>query len=176
MDDLPDPGDFVPAPYRQCSHYLGSFNVFNPDASTEFFGKPHEDTLWPADETQPINVLILRDLPNEFSAMLAEARDDIVDVLDGKHDPPYSQSIDRRVLRLASNRGRTVELRELDFPTSIWSWQQGDLAPDVLEGEHLIHPASFDLRLPRQLHAKLEEESLRGLKIIDDDEHVIHPN
>ena len=65
--------------------------------------------------------------------MLAEARDDVVDVVDGEHDTPYSQSVDGRVLRLASDRGRIVELREFDLPMSIWSPQQGDFAPDVLE-------------------------------------------
>ena len=145
------------------------------NASAELLGEPHDDTFWPADETEPIHILVLRDVSNEFSAMLAEARDDGVDVVDGEHDAPYSQSVDGRVLRLASDRGRIVELREFDLPMSIWSPQQGDLAPDVLEADDLVHPASFDLRLALQLHAKLEEERLRGLKVIDDDEDVIHP-
>jgi hypothetical protein len=56
------------------------------NVSTEVLGKPNEDALGAADEAEPVLVLVLRDVAHERSAMGAQAREDVIEVVDGEHD------------------------------------------------------------------------------------------
>jgi hypothetical protein len=62
-------------------------------------------------EAEPVAVLVLRDLADEFGTVAAQAANDIVDVVDSEHDAAYAQRVHRRALRLGSDRRRRVELR-----------------------------------------------------------------
>ena len=62
----------------------------------------------------PVDVLVLRDLADEFATVAAQAGNDAVDVVDSEHDPAYTQRVRRRAFRLSSDRRRRVELRQLN--------------------------------------------------------------
>ena len=89
-------------------------NVFCPcphgNALPELLGKRNDDALGAADVTEPVHVLILGYFAYELSAMSAQAREDILNVVDGEHDATYAQRVHRCVLRLSSDRRRRVEL------------------------------------------------------------------
>ena len=52
------------------------------DGSAELIGQSDDDALWASQEAEPVDVLVLRDLADEFSAVAAaQAVDDIDDVV-----------------------------------------------------------------------------------------------
>src|ERR1700676_4563623 len=54
--------------------------------SAELFGQSDDDALGAADVAEPIDVLVLRQLADEFGAVGAQARNDVINVVDGEHD------------------------------------------------------------------------------------------
>src|SRR3712207_8402278 len=48
-----------------------------------------DDALRATQETEPVAVLVLRDLADELTAVLAQTGDDSVDVVDGEHDATH---------------------------------------------------------------------------------------
>lgn len=54
------------------------------NGSTELLGKPDDDALRAADETEPVYILVLGDFADEFSAMGTQTRDDVIDIVDGE--------------------------------------------------------------------------------------------
>ena len=119
-------------------------------------------------------VFVLRDLVENFGTVVAEAVDDIVDVLDGEHDAAYAQRVRRCVFRLGPNRGRGVEPGQLDAAVAVWRSHHGDVGADVVESDDLAGPGSLDGRPAFDLHAELSEECLGGLEVFDVDEDVVH--
>src|SRR5437763_10249034 len=83
------------------------------ELSAELLGQSDDDALRATQEAEPIDVLVLRDLADEFGTVAAQAGNDVVDVVDGKHDAAYAQRVRRRAFRLGSDRRRRVELRQL---------------------------------------------------------------
>src|SRR5215217_972104 len=73
-----------------------------------------ENALRAAQEAEPVDVLVLRGLSDEFRTVAAQAGNDVVDVVDGEHDAAYAQRVRRRAFRLGSDRRRRVELRQLN--------------------------------------------------------------
>src|SRR5262249_36258470 len=63
--------------------------------------------------TEPVHVLVLGDFADELSTMGAQAREDVLDVVDGEHDTTEAQRVHRRVLRLSPDRRWRVELGQL---------------------------------------------------------------
>ena len=55
-------------------------------ALAALLGKPDNDTLRAADVAEPNRVLVLLNFTDQFGAVGVQARDDIVDVIDGEHD------------------------------------------------------------------------------------------
>ena len=53
-------------------------------ASAELLGQSDEDALRAAHEAEPVDVLVLRDLVDELGTVVAQAGDDVVDVVDGE--------------------------------------------------------------------------------------------
>src|SRR4051812_2540225 len=49
-------------------------------------GKPDDEALGAADVGQPIRVLVLHHFADQFGAVGAQARDDVVETLDGEHE------------------------------------------------------------------------------------------
>src|SRR5215831_5055936 len=94
---------------RQVPFYLRPYG----NALPELLGKRNDDALRAADVTEPVHVLILGYFADELSAMGAQAREDILNVVDGEHDATYAQRVHWCVLRFSSNRRRRVELVQL---------------------------------------------------------------
>src|SRR5262249_43808531 len=76
----------------------------------ELLGQSDDDALGATDVTEPVRVLILDDFAYELSAMGAQPREDVLDVVDGEHDAAYAERVHWCVLRLTSDRRRRVEL------------------------------------------------------------------
>src|SRR5262249_8886907 len=144
------------------------------DALPEPLGKRNDDSLRAADVTEPVHVLILDYFAYDLSAMGAQARQDILNVVDGKHDATYAQRVHWRVLRFSSHGRRLVELVQLDPAVAVRSPHHRNLASNVLEPNDTVHPPPLDGHLALQLHTKLDEECLRSLQVLDHDENVVH--
>src|SRR5215207_2680193 len=142
------------------------------EASAELLGQPDDDALWATQEAEPVAVLVLRDLADEFGTMAAQAGNDIVDVVDGEHDAAYAQRVRRRAFRLGPDRRRRVEPRQLDPAVAVRGPHHGDVGTDVVEPDDAANGGPLDQRLALQLHAEFGEEGLGGLEVVDDDEHV----
>src|ERR671926_662985 len=57
--------------------------------SAEPLGQADDDALRAAHEAEPVDVLVLRDLADEFGAVGAQAGHDVVDVVYREHDAAY---------------------------------------------------------------------------------------
>src|SRR3954467_9194458 len=145
------------------------------EVSAELLGQSDDDALRATHEAEPVDVLVLRDLVEEFGTVAAQAGKDIVDVVDSEHDAAYAQRVRRRVLRPGPDRRRRVELRQLDPAVAVRGPHHGDVGTDVVEPDDAARPRPLDLRLAFQLHAELGEERLGGLEVVDNDENVVHP-
>src|SRR5439155_361214 len=84
------------------------------EVSAELLGQSDDDALRATQEAEPVDVLVLRDLADQFGTVAAQAGNDVVDVVDSEHDAAYAQRVRRRACRLGSDRRRRVELRQLD--------------------------------------------------------------
>src|SRR6195256_1516283 len=150
-----------------------------PDApmvvSAELLGHSDDDALRATQEADPVDVLVLRDLVEEFGTVAAQAGNDVVDVVDSEHDAAYAQRVRRRVFRLGSDRRRRVEPRQLNPAVAVRGPHHGDVGTDVVEPDGLVHPRPLDSRLPFQLHTELDEERFGSLEVLDNDENVVHP-
>src|SRR4030095_4512156 len=80
------------------------------NALSELLGKRDDDALRAADVTEPVPVLVLGDFAYELRAMGAQAREDVLDVVDGEHDATYAKRVHWCVLRLSSDRRRRVDV------------------------------------------------------------------
>src|SRR5919205_1899799 len=110
-------------------------------ASPELLGKSDDDALGATQEAEPVAVLVLRDLADEFATVAAQAGNDVFDVVDGEHDAAYAQRVRRRAFRLGSDRRRRVELRQLEPAVAIRGPHHGDVGTDVVEPDDAVHPA-----------------------------------
>jgi len=85
----------------------------------ELLGQRDDDALGAADVAEPVAVLVERHLSNEFRAVSAQAGD-VLDVVDGEHDPMQAERVRRRVMRSGADR-RGVWY----FVSSIRPWPSG---------------------------------------------------
>src|SRR5437867_3817063 len=84
------------------------------NALPELLGKRDDDALGAADVDEPIRVLVLHYFADQFGAVGEQARDDVVDVIDGEHYTADPECVHRSVLGPSSHRLRRVELVQLD--------------------------------------------------------------
>src|SRR5918992_3639558 len=145
------------------------------EVSAELLGQSDDDALRATQEAEPVDVLVLRDLADEFGTVAAQAGKDVVDVVDSEHDPAYSQRVRRRAFRLGSDRRPRVELRQLNPALSVRGPHHGDVGTDVVEPDGAVHRRPLDLRLAFQLHTKFGEERFGSLEVLHNDEDVVHP-
>src|SRR5207237_273466 len=145
------------------------------EVSAELLGQSDDDALRATQEAEPVDVLVLRDLADEFGTAAAQTGNDVVEVVDSEHDAAYAQRVRRRAFRLGSDRRRRVELRQLNPAVAVRGAHHGDVGTDVLEPDGLIHPRPLDRRLTFQLHTEFGEERLGSLEVVDNDENVVHP-
>src|SRR5687768_11283366 len=78
----------------------------------ELLGQRDEDPLGAADVTEPVAILVLRHLSNEFRAMGSQAGDRGIDVVDDEHDAMHAKRVVRSRRLGADRRGGQV-LRQL---------------------------------------------------------------
>src|SRR3954447_2874746 len=115
--------------------------------ASELLSQSDDEALRAAHEAEPVDVLVLRDLVDEFGTVAAQALDDVVDVVDAEHDAAYAQRVRRRVFRLGSDRRRRVELRQLDPAMAVRSPHHGDVGTHAVEPDRPVRPGPLDLRL-----------------------------
>src|SRR5215218_5337967 len=152
---------------RRLTDYLAA-------ASAQLLGQSDNDALRATQEAESVDVLVLRDLADEFGTVAAQAGNDVVQVIDSEHDAAHAQRVGRRALRLGSDGRRPVELRQLNPAVAVRGPHHGDVGTDVVEPDGLVHPRPLHRRLAFQLHTQLGEERFGGLEVLDDDEHVVH--
>jgi hypothetical protein len=70
-----------------------SYGVFSGSLLSELLGEPDENAFGPPDVAEPIHILILNHLADEFRAATAEPDERIVDVLHGEHDAQVTESV-----------------------------------------------------------------------------------
>lgn len=70
-------------------------------------------------KSEPVPILVLSYVANEFSAMGTQAREDVIDIVDGEHDAPYTQHAHWGVLRFSLDRRRRLELGQIDPTVAI---------------------------------------------------------
>src|SRR5438034_3890879 len=145
------------------------------EVSAELLGQSDDDALRATQEAEPVDVLVLRDLADEFGTVAAQAGNDVVDVVDSEHDAAYAQRVRRRAFRLGSDRRRRVELRQLKPAVAVRGPHHGDVGTDVVEPDDAVHPTPLDRRLAFQLHTEFGEERFGSLEVVDNDENVVHP-
>src|SRR5437763_3856788 len=145
------------------------------EVSAELLGQSDDDALGATQEAEPVDVLVLRDLADQFGAVAAQAGYDVVDVVDSEHDAAYAQRVRRRAFRLGSDRRRRVELRPLEPAVAVRGPHHGDVGTDVVEPDDAVHPTPLDRRLAFQLHSEFGEERFGSLEVVDNDENVVHP-
>src|SRR5216110_3677321 len=145
------------------------------EGSAELLGQSDDDALRATQEAEPVDVLVLRDLAEEFGTVAAQAGNDVVDVVDSEHDAAYAQRVRRRAFRLGSDRWRRVELRQLNPAVAVRGPHHGDVGTDVVEPDDAVHPTPLDRRLAFQLHTEFGEERFGSLEVVDNDENVVHP-
>src|SRR5215217_7660484 len=122
--------------------------------SAELLGQSDDDALGATQEAEPVDVLVLRDLSDEFRTVAAQAGNDVVDVLDGEHDAAYAQRVRRRALGLGSDRRRRVELRQLNPAVAVRGPHHGEVGTNVVEPFEVvargIDAISITMRAARQ--------------------------
>src|SRR3954465_15916228 len=114
------------------------------EVSAELFGQSDDDAFRATQEAEPVAVLVLRDLVEEFGTVAAQAGNDVVDVVDSEHDAAYAQRVRRRVFRLGSDRRRRVELRQLDPAVAVRGPHHGDVGTDAVEPDGTARPVALD--------------------------------
>src|SRR5215216_2446795 len=97
------------------------------EVSAELLGHSDDDALRAMQEAEPVDVLVLRDLADEFGTVAAQAGNDVVDVVDSEHDAADAQRVRRRAFRLGSYRRRRVELRQLNPALAVGGPHHGDV-------------------------------------------------
>src|SRR4051812_28640177 len=113
--------------------------------SAELLGQSDDDALRATQEAEPVDVLVLRDLADEFAAVAAQAGNDVVDVVDREHDAADAQRVRRRTFRFGSDRRRRVELRQLNPAVAVWGPHHGDVGADAIEPDRAVRPRPLDL-------------------------------
>src|SRR5688572_31093485 len=63
--------------------------------SPELLGQSDDDALRTTHEAEPVDVLVLRNLADEFGTVVAQPGNDVVDVVESEHDAAYAQRVRR---------------------------------------------------------------------------------
>src|SRR5690606_12588666 len=133
-----DPSDSLnPSRYTRHSrskNRFGSFFVGCPWCLpiTQLLGQRHDDAFGSANVGESIRILVLH-FTDKFSPVLAQTRDNIVNILDGEHNAPKPQRIYRRIDGTKPDRVGRVVLVQLDTELTIGSPQHREGSTDILE-------------------------------------------
>src|SRR5437773_599598 len=143
------------------------------NASEEFLGQRDDDARRASHVAEPVLVLVLGHLADEFGAVGAQASDSVVDAFDCKHDAPEAQRVRRCDCRFDLDQFWIAKLRQLKPPVPIWGPHHNDVDLDTFEPVDAVHPRALDRRLAFERHAERGEKSDSGCKVVDDDADVV---
>jgi hypothetical protein len=107
-----------------------------------------------------MQTLVLHHFAYQLGPGSEQARDDSVDVSDGEHDATDAQRVHRRVHRPKPDRGRHVELVELDSTVAVRRPHHREGGANILEPDQAVDRRSLDLRFAFELEAEFDEERL----------------
>src|SRR5690606_19150308 len=120
-------------------------------------GESDDDAFRTPQEAQPVDVLVLGKFADKLGAVVAQAGDDVVDVLDGEHYATYTERVRWRIFWLGLDRRRGVESRQLHFVVAVRGTHHNDVGTDALEPNYTVRPRPLDRRLAFQFHTKFHE-------------------
>ena len=143
------------------------------NASEEFLGQRDDDARRASHVAEPVLVLVLDHLADEFGAVGAQASDSVVDAFDCKHDAPEAQRVRRCDRRFDLDQFWIAKLRQLKPPVPIWGPHHNDVDLDTFEPVDAVHPRALDRHLAFERHAERGEKSDSGCKVVDDDADVV---
>ena len=144
------------------------------NASEEFLGERDDDARRASHVAEPVFVLVLDHLADEFGAVGAQAGYGVVDVFDCEHDLPEAQRVRRGNRWLGPDELRVAELRQLDPPVAVRGQHHSDVDLDVFETVEAVHPGAFDRHLAFNGHTEGGEEGNGGWEVVDDDADMVH--
>ena len=96
-------------------------------ASEEFLGQRDDDARRASHVAEPVLVLVLGHLADEFGAVGAQASDGVVDAFDCEHDAPEAQRVRRCDRWFDLDQFRIAKLRQLEPPAPIWGPHHNDV-------------------------------------------------
>src|SRR5215831_852159 len=83
-----------PGPEQHLPYGCASWPQVGRDGPlADLLGQCDDDALGAAEVTEPVAVLVLRHLAEEFGAVSAQAGKDVIDVFDGEHDSMQAQRV-----------------------------------------------------------------------------------
>ena len=138
----------------------------------ELLGQRDEDALGAPEIAEPKLVFVLRHLANELGAMLLQAGDVVVDVVNGEHDSTFAERVRRCVLRFSADRRRPLELHQLNAAVAVRRPHRCEVRSDAAEPDHLVYRRSLDCRLALQLEAKFDKERDSRSEVVENDADV----
>ena len=144
------------------------------NASEKFLSQRDDDSRGASHVAQPVLVLVLDRLADEFGAVGAQAGHGVVNVFDREHDLPKAQRVRRGVRWLSPEQIRMAELRQLNPPVAVWGPHHGDVDLDAFEPAEAVHPGPLDRHLALKRHAEGGEEGDGGPEVVDDDGDMVH--
>ena len=144
------------------------------NASEEFLGQRDDDTRRASHVADPVLVLVLDDLADEFGSLGAQACHGVVEVFDREHDLPETQRVRRGNRWLGPDQFWVAELRQFDPPVAVRCPHHRDVDLDAFKPAEAVHPRAFDRHLTFKLHAKGGEEGNSGWEVFDDDADMFH--
>ena len=142
------------------------------NASEEFLGQRDDDARRASHVAEPVLVLVLDHLADEFGAVGAQAGHGVVDVFDREHDLPEAHRVRRGNRCLGPDQLRVAELRQLDPPVAVRGPHHRDVDLDAFEPAEAVHPGAFDRHLAFKRHAEGGEEGNGGWEVVDDDADI----
>jgi len=144
------------------------------NASEKFLGQRDDNARRTSHIAEPVLVLVLGHLADEFRAVGAQACHSVLDTFDCKHDAPKAQRVRRCDRRFDLDQFWIAKLRQLKPPVPIWGLHHNDVDLDTIEPVDAVHPIALDGRLAILRHAEGGEEGNRGWEVVDDDADMVH--
>src|SRR5436853_6987048 len=122
--------------------------------SPEFFGKPDENALRPADVAQPVRGLVLDHVTaDEMRTVLDQPVERVIDVIHCEHHSEVAEGVHRGIPMIGDHLRRD-EARELEPPVAVRRAHHGDLNGLVAQAGDATCPPALDHALAFQLEAE----------------------
>jgi len=143
------------------------------NASEEFLGQRDDDARGTSHVAEPVLVLVLDHLADEFGALGAQASDRVIDAFHCKHDAPEAHRVRRCDRRFNLDQFWIAKLRQLKLSVPIWGPHHNDVNLNIFDPVYAVHPRALDRHPGFDRHAERGEKSDGGFKIVDDYADVV---